>query len=145
MNFFRSEEGSAMVEMALLLPVFLLIVLGVIDYGLIIEKRIRLAEAVAAGAAYASLPGNALDIAGTQTAATLAAASMAEMNVTATAFWSCTAGGSQVNANTICSGGSGPMQWVEVDATATPPLKFQVPGLPLNLPLTATAIHRVVR
>ncbi len=144
MSLLRDENGSALIEMALLLPVLLLIVLGVFDYALVVEKRLRLAEAVSAGAAYASLPGNALDIAGTQNAATLAAV-MPEMSVTATAYWTCSPGGGQVTANTTCSGGIAPMQWIEVDATATPTLQFQFPGIPLNVPLTATAIHRVVR
>ncbi len=144
-EFTRSEDGSALVEMALLLPVLLLIVLGVFDYALVIEKRLRLAEAVAAGTAYAALPGNALDIAGTQNAATLAAVNMPEMSVTASAYWTCTPGGGQVTANSTCSGGIAPMQWMEVDATATPTLKFQFPGLPFNVPLTAASIHRVVR
>ncbi len=145
MNFLRREDGSALIETALLLPVLLLIVLGVFDFALIIEQRLRLAEAVAAGAAYGSLPGNAQDTAGAQNAAMQAAANMSGMNVTASAYWTCSPGGGQVTANTMCSGGTAPMQWMEVDATATPTLQFQFPGLPLNVPLTATAIHRVVR
>ena len=143
--FLQSENGSAMVELALLLPLLLLIVLGVFDYALVIEQRLRLAEAVAAGTAYASLPGNGLDVAGTQNAAILAAANMQGMSVTATAYWTCSPGGGQVNASTMCSGGAAPMQWMEVDASATPTLKFPFPGLPLNVPLSATAVHRVVR
>ncbi len=145
MNFFQSEDGSALVETALLMPLLLLIVLGVFDYALVIEKRMRLAEAAAAGTAYAALPGNGQDVAGAENAAMLAAANMPEMVVTATPFFTCSPGGGHVTQDTMCSGGTGPMQWMEVDASATPTMKFQLPGLPANMQLSARSIYRVVR
>ncbi len=49
----RSVSGVASLELALLLPVLVLLVVGVFDYGLVIHQKTQLAHAARAGAQYA--------------------------------------------------------------------------------------------
>ena len=49
----RSVSGVASLELALLLPVFVLLVVGVFDFGLVIHQKTQLAHAARAGVQYA--------------------------------------------------------------------------------------------
>lgn len=49
----RSVSGVASIELALLLPVFVLLVVGVFDFGLVIHQKTQLAHAARAGVQYA--------------------------------------------------------------------------------------------
>jgi Flp pilus assembly protein TadG len=50
-----SERGAAAVEMALVLPVLLLVVLGMVDFGLALNAKITLNEAAREGARWAAI------------------------------------------------------------------------------------------
>ncbi len=54
---FRRDRGAAAVEFALLLPVLLLLVFGLIDFGRALNAQITLTQAAREGARAASLPG----------------------------------------------------------------------------------------
>jgi len=138
----HSEEGTATVELACLLPLFLLLLIGVVDYALEIQQKMRITEAAAAGAAYATASGNAWDTAGMRNAAIASANGVNGFSATATVYWSCSPTGARVTATTLCNGAT-PMQWVKVDASATVPPLFAFPGMPANLALHATATDRV--
>ena len=145
MNFLRSESGTATIEMALLLPVFLFLVLGVMDYSLAIEQQMCVTEAAASGAAYASLVGHATDQPGIESAAGAAVSGIHGFRAAASSYWTCSPGGAQVDSNSTCSAGQAPMQWVEVHTSASANSIFDFPGLPNSISLQATAIHRVLR
>lgn len=63
-QFGRDRRGTAMVEFALTAPVFLLLLLGIIDYGWKYYAQHVLQGAVSNAARAATLEGNALDQAG---------------------------------------------------------------------------------
>jgi len=52
---FRREDGAAMVEMAIVLPIFLLLVWGVIDFGRLLFTANSMASAVREGARQAAV------------------------------------------------------------------------------------------
>lgn len=54
-RFSRREEGQAMVEFAIVLPVLLLIVLGIIQFGMLFKNYIALTDAVRVGARQAAV------------------------------------------------------------------------------------------
>ncbi len=60
----RREDGQAMVEFALILPVFLLILCGIIDFGWLFYNQLSLNNACREGARYAVV--NTADDADTQ-------------------------------------------------------------------------------
>lgn len=51
----RSERGAAAVEMAFVLPVLLLLIFGIIDYGRLLNAQIMMTEAAREGARVAAL------------------------------------------------------------------------------------------
>ncbi len=50
----RSQRGAALVEFALILPILVLLVFGIIDYGRFASVKINLNEAAQEGAIYGS-------------------------------------------------------------------------------------------
>src|SRR6516164_4921226 len=87
----REDRGAAAVEFALLLPVLLFLVFGIIDFGRALNAQITLTQAAREGAGMAAL-GEPNVVSGTQAAAT----GLSPVNVTVT---SCPAGaGAGVNA-----------------------------------------------
>lgn len=56
------DQGAAAVELALVLPVLLLLVLGVIDFGRALQQQMLLTEAVREGARVGALNGTATDM-----------------------------------------------------------------------------------
>lgn len=54
-RFVRRDDGTAMVEMAIVLPIFLLLVFGVIDFGRLLFTANSMASAVREGARQAAV------------------------------------------------------------------------------------------
>ncbi len=50
----RDERGAALVEFAIMLPILIVLLFGVIDYGRLLYTRIALHEAVQEGSIYAA-------------------------------------------------------------------------------------------
>ena len=84
------EEGSSVVELALLMPVLVLLLVGAVDYGQAYYVAIEVASAAAAGAGYGV--ANPTDTAGMQTAAQLDAGDVPTMTATATTGCECSDG-----------------------------------------------------
>ncbi len=58
----RGDDGAAAVEMAILLPLLLLILFGVIDMGRLLQQHIQLTEAAREGARLGALNGTAAQV-----------------------------------------------------------------------------------
>ncbi len=61
----RGERGASIVELALITPVMVLIVMGVLDLARAYQLQIRMENAAREGAAYAQIYPNRVDCAGT--------------------------------------------------------------------------------
>src|SRR2546423_1686969 len=64
----RSDSGSAMIEMAIIVPVLVLVAIGVAEFGRVYFTSITVANAATAGSEYASLNSGINDGAVVQTA-----------------------------------------------------------------------------
>src|SRR5678815_3046131 len=53
----RKEDGAELIEMAIVLPLLLLIMLGIVDFGFLFQRYVVLTNAAAEGARVSSLPG----------------------------------------------------------------------------------------
>jgi len=71
----RTEDGQAAVEFALVLPVLLMLVIGIIQFGLLFNKYITLTDAARSGAQTLALGRNLSDPCDPAIAQTLGAAS----------------------------------------------------------------------
>lgn len=140
----RSEEGGAMVELAVILPVLILISIGVMDYGRVYFTSIAVANAARAGAEWgARTPANSVDQANIQNFAMLDGAEAGTITVTSNTYCKC--GGTTVTCATTsdCGGGYGkPAVYVEVTASKTVALLLKYPGLPASVNISRTATFR---
>ena len=142
MTIVDDEEGSALIEFSLLLPVLVLLFVGIVDFGFVGRRMMRICEAASAGVAYGTIPGNETNLNGMQAAATNSVSSSGYY-VTATNIWRCTETGANVSSSTTCTNSTTPIQYVQVTTNATVPLFLQFAGLPSSIYLHQTAITRV--
>jgi Flp pilus assembly protein TadG len=70
----KSERGQTMVEFALVLPIFVVLLFGIVQFGIAFNNYITLTDAARAGARKAAVSRNASDPAGQCKAAVMAAA-----------------------------------------------------------------------
>lgn len=140
----RSDCGAALVEMAVITPFFLLMCLGVADFGRVLYRAITLSHAARAGAAYgAQSNGHTGDAAGIRQAAEAEAQNIAPITVTSQRVCECT-GGAPVSCTTVSCGGYGaPRAFVEVTATQTFTTLVPFPGIPNTVPLSRITKVRV--
>ena len=82
---FRSESGNAVIEMAFTLPLLLVIVMGIFDFGLMFQRFEILTNAAREGARVGVLPGYTMADATSRTNAYLATSNVPGATVTATA------------------------------------------------------------
>ena len=54
-NLIRNQKGQAFVEFAIVLPIFLLLVLGIVQFGILFNNYLTLTDAVRAGARQAAV------------------------------------------------------------------------------------------
>jgi Flp pilus assembly protein TadG len=112
------RRGSALIEFALMSPVMLLLLAGVLDYGRALRVASAVANAARVGAQYGSRSSsNSSDTAGMQSAARNTAPDITGMTVNASRYCQCT-NGSAVSCTGTC--GTGKVQiYVQVNASAT--------------------------
>ena len=136
------RSGFATVEFALVLPLMLFLVAGVVDFTMLMRTAIAVADAARAGAAFGSLnASNAGNISGIQAAALAAAPDVTGLSATAAKTCQCS-NGTVVN----CSGGScasgGVRVYVQVTAQAVATALFGYPHLPYSGAIVATTTMR---
>lgn len=123
-----SRAGLALVEFALISPLLLLALAGVLNYAMALRTASCLTDAARIGAWWGSQsPTNASNATGMQSAALAAAPGIA--CITATAVKSCRcANGSTVSCTGSCSSGN-MLIYVQVTTQATSPTLFNYSGL----------------
>jgi Flp pilus assembly protein TadG len=147
MKLVRSEQGSSLIELAIILPMMLLIVFSLVDYALFIQKAIVVQDAAAAAAQYGTIPGystnssSMVQIANYNVTGSLSGASGFTAN--ATNFYTCTPGGSHVMVTATCSSGGAPLHYVQVTTSLTANNLLPFPGTPLTQTINGSAIYRV--
>ena len=141
----RSSAGQAIIELAFLLPLFVLLFLGVFDFGRVFYHAIALAHAARAGAQYgAQNLGTAADIAGMEQAAKDAAADdlgPITVNPPPRQYFQCGNEG-PTPTQVPCSDGNPPKVFVEVTVQETFQTIYNYPGIPHTVNLNRTAVMR---
>ena len=138
------EHGAAAVEFALVVPIFLALLFGIISYGMMLSVRQGISQATAEGArVYAVSPGGA-------PGATIQTNALTAVNDTISSYGvSCTSGGALVkggasvgtctipSTTTTCSGGEGQCATVKIVYNyRANPMVPSFPGLGVTLPDT---------
>ncbi len=132
MRFLRKDDGSGLIELALILPLMLLIVFAIVNYAQWIQRAILVQDAAAAGASYGTIPGNSTNHTNM----------VAIANWNATDFYTCSPGGAQVTAITDCPTGA-PFHYVQVNTATTVKNFIPWPRIPSSIAIKGQAIYRV--
>ncbi|MGO8720236.1 MAG: TadE/TadG family type IV pilus assembly protein [Acidobacteriaceae bacterium] len=145
----RNDVGQALVELALVFPIFILLLIGAAEFGRLAYAAIEVTNAARAGVAYGAQSHiTASDYTGMQTAATRDSANLTGVTATATNFCACSSAPStQVSCTTVIASCSPAplhsLEYVQVNTSATVDPLFYYPGLPKTFTLTGQAIMRV--
>ena len=144
--FPRSERGGAMVELAVVLPVLILIAVGVMDYGRVYFTSIAVANAARAGAEWGAQGGGgafSTNTAGIQAFAQNDGSEVGTITIASSRVCRCGATVVTCSTGSDCGGGYGPAaEFVEVTATKTVPLLLKYPGIPTSITVSRTAVFR---
>jgi Flp pilus assembly protein TadG len=139
----RSQAGAALVEFALLVPVMILLLVGLIECGRFAYYSILVANAARAGAQYgAQNLVTADDAAGMRLAALNDAQNVSGLTATATHSCQCADGSASTCQATDCPT-SHRLLYVQVNTAGTYPSLFRFPGLLGTLNVTGQAVMQV--
>jgi len=138
----QGERGAVVIEFALMILVLMLLALGVIDFGMAVQQGMVVSAAAHAGAVFGVGEGNANNTSGMQSAAQSAAQGLVAITATASTWCTCSAGGTAVSCSSLCNLVDTPIQYVQVQTSATVPMMFRFTGLPASIPLTGNATLR---
>ncbi len=149
-NLNRDESGVALVEFAIILPVMLVLVVGIIDYTMYFQAKMQLQDQAATGAAYGAVPGNQNNTSmmvfyATYNGQNSSFSPTTNYSATAVNIFTCTPGGAAVSYNTTCSGNPAgtPIEYVQVHTQGVFNSFVAFPGIPAKLTLTGSATYRV--
>ncbi|MFQ5784776.1 MAG: TadE/TadG family type IV pilus assembly protein [Alphaproteobacteria bacterium] len=134
------------VELALLIPIFVLILLGSVDYGSMIVEKMQLQNAARSGMQYAlQSSANIDDTEGIEEVVRLARGDEdedEELNVSTSVFCEC-ADGSAIVCTATCTGNQPPRRFVDVTVDKNYQMVFSYPGFGNSTTLTGQATVRV--
>jgi Flp pilus assembly protein TadG len=148
------EDGNSLVEVALLLPILTMLLVGTVDLGRMAYMSIEVSNASRAGVQYGQQNSTTwADVAGMETAATndatdLVGANNGDLTAVAT-YWCQCSDGSSVTPN--CFPGTPScaithrVNYVKVVTTATYTSWFRCPGIPSSTNLTSQAVMRAAQ
>jgi Flp pilus assembly protein TadG len=127
-----------MVELAVVLPVLVLIAIGVMDYGRVYFTSVAVSNAARAGAEYGTaIPGNQSQKTNIENFAKLDGAEAGSISVNSRTYCEC--GGTEVGCTTMCGTSDPPRVFVEVTATKDVQLLLRYPGLPATVTVSRQA------
>jgi len=145
-NAIRDDRGQAFVELALVLPIFILLLVGAAEVGRIAFAAIEVSNAARAGVSYgAQNHATASDSSGIETAATQDGPDLTDLKAVATQACTCSSGTAITcaNAGTNCLAPNRIIEYVQVQTSAVVGTVFKFPGIPSSITLRGYAMMRV--
>ena len=141
----RREEGSALIELALLMPIFLLLFMGTVDLGRGFFAAIKVSSAAAAAASYGAQQPS--DITGIQAAAVMGAPEVNNLTSSVSTGCECSDGTSVQPgcASTPANCSTDFVTYVQVTTYASYTPLFKYPGLPSSYNLQSRAEMRAAQ
>ena len=140
------QRGASLLELAVVLPILLLLSIGAVDFARAYYLGIEVASAARAGAQYgAQNAGTTTDIAGMEAAATADASNVT--GLTPSASWGCMCSdgsGQSASCGSPPSCGSGTQQvnYVTVNTQATYTPLIHWPGIPSTITLSNSVTYQ---
>ena len=140
-RFAAGSAGGAAVEMAVIFPMLVLLVIGIVDYGRVFYTSVTVANAARAGAEFGSHdPAFSGDTIGMKAFAQLDGQEAGSLGLSARRYCECA--GASASCTSLCGGGAAPEVFVEVIASKTLNTLLPYPGLPNQFSITRKATFR---
>ena len=137
----RRACGQSAIELALVLPLMILLLIAVCDFARLFYASIGVADAARAGVQYgAQNRTTAVDYAGMQQAALDDGAGISAIGANATSFCQCGTA-AMSSCSSTCTGTVN--NFVQVTVTASFKTILTYPGIPQPAPLSSTAVMEV--
>jgi len=141
-SFYRADEGASLVEFALLAPLLVLLLIGLVEVGRYTAFAIQVGNAARAGAAYGARVGYSNDLSGMDNAATNDG-QLSQITPTATNSCTCADGTADAGCTPTNCSASHRIVYVHVTTTGTFKSLFGYPGIPASIPISATTTLQV--
>lgn len=140
----KSERGQALTELAVSIPLLLVLMLGIIEVGTVAFASISVSDAAMAAVQYGTLkPTSAADTVGIQNAASTDAPNL-PITTTSSLSCICSDGSASTCQSTDCPGANiETILTVDTQTTVYPVIR--VPGLPNSFTLRGQAIQKVLQ
>jgi Flp pilus assembly protein TadG len=136
------SEGGSLIESALVLPIFMLLIFAAFDFGSAYYQSIKVASAAHAGSTYGLQ--NPQDVNGMENAALVGVSNVPGMTANATYGCECSDGTSAVaSCTTTPSCTSNYVTYVDVTTNSTFQPLFDFPGIPTSFTIGAESRLRV--
>ena len=142
----HGDAGQAILELALIMPIFVLLIVGAAEFGHLAYAAIEVANAARAGCAYGSQTHiTASDTPDIILAATKDGSNLSNLSATAFHSCACSTGGTITcsTALTSCPSPARILESVQVNTAASVSPIFNYPGISKTFNLTGQAIMRV--
>jgi Flp pilus assembly protein TadG len=140
----RSADGSSLVEMAFIMPVLVLVLMGTVDFGRAYTVAIQVQSAAEAGALYGTQ--NSTDTVGMITAAKLDGSAVKGMAATAVYGCECPDGTSaSASCGILPTCAANTVNYIDVGVTAIYVPVLPYPGIPAAFALTGRSRMRAGR
>lgn len=137
-RFSHSERGTALVEFALVAPVLIFLLIGLIEVGRYMYFGILVTHSARAALQYQTR--DLITVADTTGAQNAGLQDAPNVALTVTPSYYCALNGSLVS---CLSGGSGIVYFAKVQVSGTFHSLLNYPGIPNSVPVSATAVMRV--
>jgi Flp pilus assembly protein TadG len=143
----RDDIGQAFVELALVLPIYILLLVGAAEVGRLVYASIEVSNAARAGVAYGSQNHiTASDTPNIQLAATKEASNITSLSTPVVSQSCACSNGTSItcaNAGTTCTSPAHIIEYVQVQTSASVDTMFKFPGIPSSITLRGFANMRV--
>jgi Flp pilus assembly protein TadG len=141
----RSESGTSLIEFALVAPVLIFMLIGLIEVGRYAYFSIVAANAARAGVQYgAQSLTTAQDTAGMTSAALQDGQNIASFTASPAPLCSENGGALQACTTNGTAPASGTVYYVKVQVSGTFKSLLSYPGIPTNVPISGSAVMRVI-
>jgi Flp pilus assembly protein TadG len=141
----RANGGTAVAEMAVIAPLVILLLIGIVEMGRWARYSVVVSNAARAGVQYgAQNLATAADVSGMQAAALGDAENVSGLSATATSFCTCADGTASACLPTDCAS-SHRLVFVQVDTTGTFRSLLHLAFVPDSQTITSRAVMRVAQ
>jgi len=141
----RSQAGTSLVEFAIIAPVFVFLAIGIIEIGRYTFFAIVVSNAARAGVQYGSQnTSTAVNASAMASAALADAEGLAQVSASPTVYCENSSTDTATTCPTTTTPAPTTVYYVKVVTTGTFKSLLHYPGIPNNVPITGSAIMRVV-